>query len=109
MALIHGELDGELSSEQRADLARLLLADPQVRVLRDELRELCNRLGALGRAEPPPVLRDSMLKRLPPVPLATVAQTYRSASFGRWRLSAVVAGVVLGATIRHVTVTGDAA
>jgi len=26
MALIHAELDGDLSSQQRADLARLLLA-----------------------------------------------------------------------------------
>ena len=38
MTLIHAELDGDLSSEQRADLARLLLADPSTRALRDELR-----------------------------------------------------------------------
>ena len=107
MALIHGELDGELNSEQRADLARLLLADPQVRVLRDELQDLCNRLGGLGRAEPPPVLRDSILRRLPPVPLA-VAQTYRSASFGRWRLAAMLAGLLTAGTIVYETVSGPA-
>ena len=108
MALIHGELDGELSSEQRADLARLLLADPQVRVLRDELQDLCNRLGGLGQSEPPPVLRDSILKRLPPVPRATVAQTYRSASFGRWRLAAMLAGLLTAGTIVYETVSGPA-
>ena len=47
IALIHAELDGDLSSQQRADLARLLLGDPQVRALRDELRDLGSRLDAL--------------------------------------------------------------
>jgi hypothetical protein len=101
MALIHADLDGDLSGEQRAELARLLLADPQVRALRDELQGVCNRLGALGEAEPPPELKDSILERLPPVPLAVVAPAYhRNASFGRWRLAAMVAGLlVVGAIV----------
>ena len=50
MRLIHAELDGDLSSEQRADLARVLLADPQLRALRDELKGLSSRLDAVTAA-----------------------------------------------------------
>jgi hypothetical protein len=105
MALIHAELDGDLSSQQRADLARLLLADPQVRALRDELQGLSSRLDAIGQVEPPPQLKDSILNRLRSVP---VAPTYRKASFGRWRLAAMVAGLLIAGTIVYKTVQGPA-
>jgi hypothetical protein len=105
MALIHAELDGDLSSEQRADLARLLLADPQVRALRDELRGLGSRLDALGQVEPPPQLKDSVLSRLPSVPVAT---TYRRASVSYWRLAAMVAGLLIAGTIVYETAQGPA-
>jgi hypothetical protein len=105
MALIHAELDGDLSSQQRADLARLLLADPQLRALRDELRRLSSRLDAIGQVEPPPQLKDSILKRLQSIP---VAPTYRQASFGRWRLAAMVAGLLMAGTIVYETMQGPA-
>jgi hypothetical protein len=105
MALIHAELDGDLSSEQRADLARLLLADPRVRALREELRDLCTRLDAVGQVEPPPQLKDSILNRLPSVPVATV---YRKASFSHWRLAALFAGLLTAGTIVYETVQGPA-
>jgi len=104
MALIHAELD-ELSTPQRADLARLLLADPQVRALRDELQGLSSRLDAIGQVEPPPQLKDSILNRLRSVP---VAPTYRKASFARWRLAAMVAGLLMAGTIVYETVQGPA-
>ena len=105
MALIHAELDGDLTSQQRVDLARLLLADPRVRALRDELRGLCSRLDAVGQVEPPPQLKDSILNRLPSVPVATA---YHRASFGRWRLAAMVAGLLTAGTIVYETVQGPA-
>ena len=105
MALIHAELDGDLSNEQRADLARLLLADPQARALRDELRGLGSRLDALGQVEPPPQLKDSILKGLRSLPVTT---TYRRASFARWRLAAMVAGLLMAGTIVYETVQGPA-
>src|SRR5215831_18701484 len=103
MALIHAELDGNLTSQQRGELARLLLADPQVRALRDELRGLCSRLDAVPQVEPPPQLKDSILSRLPWVPVAT---NYRKASFGRWRFAAMVAGLLMAGTIVYETVQG---
>jgi anti-sigma factor RsiW len=105
VTLIHGELDGDLSSEQRAALARLLLADPTTRALRDELRGVCGRLDAVGQVEPPPQLKDSILKRMPPVP---VVAAYRKTSFGRWRLAAMVAGLLITGTIVYETVQGPA-
>src|SRR5215467_7841201 len=105
MALIHAELDGDLSSQQRADLARLMLADPQMRALRDELRGLSSRLDALEQAEPPAQLKDSILKRLRPVP---VAAANRRAYFGRWRLAAMIAGLLLAGAIVFETVQGPA-
>jgi hypothetical protein len=105
MTLIHAELDGDLSSEQRADLARLLLADPSTRALRDELRGLCGHLDAVGQVEPPPQLKDSVLKRLPSGPVVTA---YRKSSFGRWRLAAMVAGLLITGTIVYETVQGPA-
>ena len=105
MALIHAELDGDLTSQQRGDLARLLLADPQVRALRDELRALGSRLDAVGQVEPPPGLKDSILSRLPSVPVAT---SFRRSSLGHWRLAAMVAGLLTAGTIVYVTVQGPA-
>jgi hypothetical protein len=103
MALIHAELDGDLSTQQRADLARLLLSDPQARALRDELRGLCGRLDGVEQVEPPPQLKDSILNRLPSVP---VVAAYRKSSFGRWRLAAMVAGLLMAGTIVYETVQG---
>jgi len=105
MRLIHAELDGDLSSEQRADLARVLLADPQLRALRDELKGLSSRLDAVGQVTPPQTLKDSILNRLPSIPVAPV---YRRASFSRWRLAAMLAGLLTAGTIVYETVQGPA-
>jgi hypothetical protein len=105
MALIHAELDRDLSGEQRAALARLLLADSRVRALRDELRGLSMRLDGVGQVEPPPQLKDSILGRLGSVP---VAKTYRKTSSSSWRLAAMVAGVLVAGTIVFQTMQGPA-
>ena len=105
LALIHAELDGDLSGEKRAALARLLLADSRARALRDELRGLASRLDAVGQVEPPPQLKDSILSRLPSVP---VARTYRKPSLAHWRLAAMVAGLLVAGTIVYQTVQGPA-
>jgi len=59
--LIHAELDGELTSEQRAELSRLLLANPEARSLRDELNRLFGALAQLEDAEPPRELHAAVL------------------------------------------------
>ena len=92
MALMHAELDGDINSEQRATLAGLLPGDPRLRALRDDLRSLSSRLDVLGQVEPPPELKDSILRRLPPV---AVARTFRKTSLAHW-LGRVVGRLLLG-------------
>jgi len=106
-ALIHAEIDGDLSSERRAELARVLLADPQARAFRDELHALKSRLEKLAQAEPPAELKESILRQLPSARAAPVT-AYRTASFGRWRLAALLAGLLTAGTIVYETVQGPA-
>src|SRR5579859_384005 len=105
-ALIHAELDGALSSEQRAELARLLLADPQLRALRDELQAVRSRLERLAQAQPPAALKESILSRLPPAPATPITAAYRTASAPGWRLAALLAGLLAAGTIVYETVEG---
>jgi len=65
LALIHAEIDGELDGRQRAELARALLADPEVQALREDLRRVCAALDTLEDIEPPRELRQSILDALP--------------------------------------------
>jgi anti-sigma factor RsiW len=58
---IQADLDGELPEQHRAELSRYLLANPQARAMRDELRRLCGMLDQLPAFEPPPELKSSIL------------------------------------------------
>ena len=62
--LIHAELDGELTSEQRAELSRVLLANPEARALRDQLARLFGAVARLELTDPPPELSGSVLSAL---------------------------------------------
>ncbi len=105
-ALIHAELDGELSGEQRAELARVLLADPRARALRDELRDLGSHLDGIGQVEPPADFKNSILNRLPSMTAAM--RPNRTDTFGRWRLAAMAAGLLAAGTIVYQTMQGTA-
>ena len=62
--LIHADLDGTLSGAERAELARLLLQDPEARRLHDEIRRTDALLREVPPAEPPAGLRPAILKAL---------------------------------------------
>jgi hypothetical protein len=61
--LIQADLDGELSVAERAELARLLLRDPEARGLHDEFRQTDRLLRDVPAAEPPAGLRAAILAR----------------------------------------------
>jgi len=62
--LIHAELDGELTTEERAELSRALLADPEARAAREQWGRLFGELEKLESVAPPPALAASVLSAL---------------------------------------------
>jgi len=101
LALIHAEIDGELDAEQRAELARCVLADPHVRAVREDLRRLCTALDGLAPVEPPEQLRESVLAALPQPSLHP-----RQSFVPRWRYAAVIAGVLAAGVLVLETLRG---
>lgn len=94
LELINAEIDGELDAQQRAELARSLLADPNARARREELRQLCAALDQLEEVEPPSQLRENILAALP--------QSKPQRSWPpptRWRYAALVAGILAGGLV----------
>ena len=63
--LINAEIDGVLTGAQRAELNRLLLADPSVRALRDSLTRTCRTLDEMPREEIPAGLHEAIVTGLP--------------------------------------------
>jgi anti-sigma factor RsiW len=107
LALIHAEIDGELADDRRGDLARLLLAEPQTRALREQLQRVDERLDRVAAVEPPPDLKDAILRRLPPA--NKLAVTGRGWSASRWRQAALIAGLVTASAVVYQTVRGPGA
>jgi hypothetical protein len=103
LALIHAEIDGELDGQQRAELARALLADPEIQVLREDLRRVCAALDALEELDPPQQLRESILDALPQT-TPSRARSWWSAP--RLRYAALLAGMLAVGTIVYETVEG---
>jgi hypothetical protein len=103
LALIHAEIDGELDERQRAELARALLADPEVKALREDLRRVCAALDALGEVDPPRQLRQSILDALPQ---STPSRARSWWSAPPLRYAALIAGVLAMGTILYETVQG---
>lgn len=103
LALIHAELDGQLDPQQRAELARRVLADPEAREAREDLRRLGAMLGSLGDVEPPDELKANVLKALP---LPVTPPSRMQWPSARWRYAALAAGVVGAAILVYTTVDG---
>lgn len=73
--LIQGDLDGALSAADQAELARVLLQDPEARRVHGQMKRTDSLLRAIPAAEPPAALRDAIL--------AGSARAGEAA--GRWR------------------------
>jgi hypothetical protein len=63
--LVNAEIDGGLSIATRAELNRMLLADPAIRNLREDLRRTCQALDAVQPDEIPAGLHASIMSALP--------------------------------------------
>jgi hypothetical protein len=99
--LIQADVDGELPEQHRAELSRYLLASPEARALRDELRQVCGALDQLPAAEPPPGLKGAILAAVP-LPAAGVAAALKRSNWARFpilRVAAAFAGGMLVSAI----------
>ena len=103
LALIHAEIDGELEGRQRAELARALLADPEVQALREDLRRVCAALDALEEVDPPQELSRSILDALPQ---STPSRARSWWSAPRLRYAAVIVAVLTAGTVVYEIVYG---
>jgi anti-sigma factor RsiW len=120
LELIHAEIDGEITGPQKAELGRLMLADPALRELRAGLRRTCDALDALPLETPPADLRASIMESLAALPPRCEDRDVRPrARFGRPLLlryaAAFAGGLIVSALafqfgLRHETLdAGDLA
>jgi hypothetical protein len=105
LAWIHADQDGELAGAERAELNRYLLANPEARVVRDELARLCRALDAVGQDDPPAGFRDALLAALPSAP-ARCDEPRRFHADTRLRFAAAFAGGLLVSALAF-TLAGD--
>jgi len=89
--LIQADIDGALSSHEHAELARVLMQDPEARRLHDEYRRLDRVLRGIPKAEPPPELRAEVLAATSGAAGARPPASRWSA----WRVAASVLGGLL--------------
>jgi anti-sigma factor RsiW len=103
LELINAEIDGVLTGPQRAELNRLVLADPSLRALRDDLIRTCRDLDALPREELPAGLHEQVLACLPPVesPRAAVQRGVPFLRRPLMRYAATFVGGLLAATLAY--------
>ena len=66
LALIHAEIDGELTPQSAASSRVAVLADPQTRAAREELRRYVQRSRRFADVDPPAGLATRILAALPP-------------------------------------------
>lgn len=97
--LLNAEIDGVLSPAERAALSRRLLESPELRHVRDELRNACAELDRIAHVEPPAGLREKILAALPAA-ASSEPHARRGFAFSPRTLrfaAAVVGGVLVSA------------
>lgn len=105
--LIQSDLDGELSGTERAELARLLLRDPEARRLHNEFRLTDRLLRAIPLSDPPPGLRADILAA-PALSVRPAVPVPRQYGWPLYRVAAAVLGGFLIVGISYVLLDGKA-
>jgi hypothetical protein len=101
LELIQAEVDGELPDQDRAELSRFMLANPDAHAVRDELKRLCRTLDQVRPAEPPPELLASILAavRMPAPAVGSRSQRSFLPRSGVLRYAAAFAGGLIVSAI----------
>jgi hypothetical protein len=101
--LAQADVDGALDERGRAELARALLADRELRALHADLKRVAAALEAIEPVEPPPGFAADLLAALPHRTARGGGAGWRS---GRWLRAAMLAGAVLAGAIVVAVVEG---
>jgi hypothetical protein len=97
--LIHADIDDCLPEARRAELSRILLADPEARALHRDLQRLQDQLAAIGAKEVPTGLADSIMAAVP----AAERSAREHAAAPSWRYAiALAASVALAAVVLRI-------
>jgi hypothetical protein len=105
--LIQADLDGELSVAERADLARLLLRDPEARSLHHQFRRMDRLLRGIPVAEPPAGMQAAILAGQQQLPRPG-NDDRRWSGQPLYRVAAAVLGGLLIVGLAYVLRDGDA-
>lgn len=100
--LIHADIDDVLPESDRAELARHLLGDQEARSLHRDMQGLHETLAALGQADVPEALQQSLMAAIPAAASGAAARTgrrARGAGWQAWRLGALAAAAAVGALV----------
>ncbi|MDH4260712.1 MAG: hypothetical protein OEW16_10500 [Gammaproteobacteria bacterium] len=106
--LIQSDLDGELSAAGRAELARLVLQDPEARRLRDQFGRLDQLLHDIPQTEPPSSLRAAILAGGPSMSDRPGASGRRQYGWPPYRVAAAILGGLLIVGIGYLLRDGSA-
>jgi len=97
--LINTDIDGRLPAAQRAELSRILLADPEARALHRDLQRLQRELAAVTAEPAPAGLADSIMAAIP----AVASGGGRPGAARPWRSAVALAvGAAVVAVVLHV-------
>ena len=106
--LIQSDLDGALSAAERAELARLVLQDPEARRLHDQFRRLDQLLHDIPQTEPPSSLRAAILAGGPSMSERPGAPGRRQYGWPPYRLAAAILGGLMIVGISYFLRDGSA-
>ena len=63
--LINADIDGEITSDEKAELTRVLENDAEARAMHEQLSALCESLDSEAQIDPPPHLRHVIMNQVP--------------------------------------------
>ncbi len=104
--LIQADLDGALSATERAELARLLLRDPEARRLHEEFRQTDKLLRDIPKAAPPPGLRAAILAASGGA-VRTGNPRQRQSAWPLYRLAAAIVGGLVIVGVSYLLLDAD--
>ncbi|MDX1507421.1 MAG: hypothetical protein R3358_04010, partial [Woeseiaceae bacterium] len=79
--LINADIDGEITSDDKAELARVLERNAEARVMHEQLSALCESLDSEAQLDPPTHLRHVIMNQVPEKTVEPESESWLHALF----------------------------